>query len=181
LNDAGHAYRLLTRAPWPRTVLDHPIASLVSGPVYIRAVSGKTIASALSGESSDAALIAGCLVDALDRPIFRDGREAATLLTELDAPGLMACVLRGLEAIGPTYAFSDARAWHRLLVRGARDPVNVHDAIVLGGCVDVALGSMRRECASRPDRYYGLPMGELVDAHWMAFRAARAVVVEMMK
>jgi hypothetical protein len=33
----------------------------------------------------------------------------------------------------------------------------------------------------RPDRYWGCPIVDLLDGHWMAFRAARAVYLDAIK
>ena len=78
-----------------------------------------------------------------------------------------------LSRIGPTYARSDTAAWKDVLRRGARN--NLAEAYSLGGCVDISMGPTSRYTIARPDRYFGVPLVELTDGHWMAYRAAREV------
>lgn len=106
------------------------------------------------------------------RPAFSSPEEVGLLDGgELDA--VAGAVGEVLCAIAPTYARSDVDAWARVLETGAAHPSTVSDAISLAGCVDVTPGG---GVVARPDRYWGCPVGELLDGHWMVWRAARAAV-----
>lgn len=84
-------------------------------------------------------------------------------------------VVEALAICSPTYSGSDVKAWERVLEEGALAPGNVNETIALAGCVDVGFGMI----TARPDRYWGMPLNQLLDGHWMVYRAARAVVDSM--
>lgn len=109
--------------------------------------------------------------------VFADGSEVASVLSEPECDELAAHVFKALEVISPTYARSDSDAWHEVLKKGAR--ANFSTAIALGGSVDFAIGAATGRVVDRPDRYFGLPLAELVDAHWMVYRAARDFVNDL--
>lgn len=81
-----------------------------------------------------------------------------------------------LDRVSPTYAFSQVSAWHEFLVEGLRNRREAWCTVhALGNSIDVTpLGTV----VERPDRFFGVPLNQLVDAHWIAFRAARSLVTE---
>lgn len=101
-------------------------------------------------------------------PAFGSAADVGRLLdAEVDA--LAEEVAGILDRIAPTYARSNAAAWVDVLERGALHGSNIGDAMTLAACVD----EHQRGTTPRPDRFWGLPLRELLDGHWMAFRAAR--------
>ena len=108
-----------------------------------------------------------------------DGVADVAALSSAEATELAAEVLAALAIVSPTYAHSDSAAWEAALHQGARAHENIHDAIWLGQCVDTSAGFSVVYTTPRPDRYFGLPIGELTDGHHMAFAAARRVVEEL--
>jgi hypothetical protein len=74
-----------------------------------------------------------------------------------------------LGEICPTYARSNVKRWLEVLTEGARHPSNLDEASVLASCVDVTPAAV----VPRPDRYWGGPLSQLLDGHWLAYRAAR--------
>lgn len=100
-------------------------------------------------------------------PAFRNIDEVKQLsVDEVDALGSE--LLTALATICPTYTGVDILAWSGTLLKGASDPVNMHEALVLSSCVD-GLGNPRL------DRYWGIPLNRLLDGHWMVFSAARTL------
>lgn len=98
-----------------------------------------------------------------------DGAALASLVADVGA---------ALWRIAPTYARSDVEAWARVLERGAAHPSNVADAVALASCVDMTPGG---GVVPRLDRYWGCPVVELLDGHWMVWRAARTAVERIRK
>lgn len=80
-----------------------------------------------------------------------------------------------LSRIAPSYLRSDIAAWRRVLRLGAEDPANLPLGERLACCVDGELG---RAAIPRPDRFFGVHIGELTDGQWLVFRAARYHHVE---
>jgi hypothetical protein len=87
---------------------------------------------------------------------------------------LAAEVRAALAAVGPTYAGSDWEAWQEVLVVGARHASMQSTAISLAGCAEYGHGAI----VWRPEWFWGVPRGKLLDGHWMAFRAARKAWVD---
>lgn len=134
-----------------------------SGPVEVRP-------SRIASEVMARCLWAG------EGPAFSNASEVG-LLDEGQFSALWAEASTALAHISPTYARSDADEWARVLERGARHPTNMHDAMVLAACIDSGF----HHTVYRPDRYWGVATRDLLDGHWMAFRAARHVWEEMAK
>ena len=179
-------FRLLLRRPRPSIEIAHRFAGAEHVRLYVRALRSCDIGDAydaaehmpaeVQGSRTMLELVARALVTETSAPVFSCGLELADLLDEREAHSLSLDVYHALGCIGPTYARSDAASWHRALVTGARDAVNLHDAYVLGRCVDTALGAGLKQITHRPDRYFGCAMADMTDGQWMAFRAARSVV-----
>jgi hypothetical protein len=103
-----------------------------------------------------------------DGPAFGSAEEVA-LLDEAQLSALADEALPVLAAIAPTFARCDMEAWKDTLVTGAMHPTNLHEAVVLASCVD----HNSERILARPDRYWGVPFCDLLDGHWMVYRAAR--------
>jgi hypothetical protein len=106
--------------------------------------------------------------------VFADGGELLRVFSERDAVALIKTTLEALEVISPSFRRIDEEAWERRLVEGAKMDSNVEQAIALAACVDGEL----RHGVPRPERYFGLPAGELTDGQRLVFRAARRAVFD---
>lgn len=96
------------------------------------------------------------------------------VLDPLELRELADQVLDALATIGPTYARSDWQAWQEILTRGAKEPTNRSTAISLAGCADYGHGAV----VFRPEWFWGVPRCQLLDGHWMVYRAARKAWVD---
>jgi len=185
-------FRLLLGRPRPRRRIAwrSPYAPHVT--LYVRGLCGVEVGSIVdafhdlepavlreSRSSCEVVAYAAVLDDW--RPAFRDGYELANLLDEREAAELGAHVAQALAIVSPLYSTIDSGAWHRALVTGAKAARNIHTAVVLGRCVDVAYGPTCREWIPRPERFFGGSQADLTDGQWLVFRAARAVVTSMEK
>lgn len=116
----------------------------------------------------------------------RDGSQVfgsdieAGALDELDAVALVNAVEEALAICGPTRLTSLRNDWHVALCEGARHPANWQDAYALGGCYDISFGFGKGafHVTDHPEWWFGVPQREMIDGHWMAYRAAVAVRVE---
>jgi hypothetical protein len=90
-----------------------------------------------------------------------------------DAQSLDAEASKALAIVGPTYDRVDWMKWNDRLIQGADKGGALQAG--LGICVDFALGFGVGRAIERPDRYWGCPIADLTDGHWMAYRAAREV------
>jgi hypothetical protein len=79
-------------------------------------------------------------------------------------------VIEALGQISPVYGVSSVGPWQAALLDGAMHSSNVVQAMALGSCID----QVGRLFIDRPWIYFGVPAVELVDAHWFAYRAAKA-------
>ena len=87
-----------------------------------------------------------------------------------DALELTNSALEALNTVSPTYGRSDLTAWEQVLREGAMHPSN---ATLRRGVIDAAAHlSMTAHFVQQPDRFFGLPLGQLVDAQRIAFDAA---------
>lgn len=100
--------------------------------------------------------------------------EAALLLSEAS---------RALALISPTDAAADHRRWGDYLREGAAAPENLADAFSLGGCYDVSWGYGKGAVHVRDnlEHFFGIPRRDLLDCHWMVYRAARRLRADMMR
>lgn len=184
-------FRLLLQRPRARVALAYRFAGAEHVRLFVRALRSGELGEAfdaadhlpieLQGSRAMLELVARALVLEGGERVFVDGLAVAELLEGREADRLALEVCQALAWISPTYARSDTAAWHRVLVTGARDGANLHDAYTLGRCVDVALGSGFKQVTHRPDRYFGGAIADITDGQWMAFRAARSLVEEASK
>lgn len=162
-------------APWP----ERPIAYRVSGaadvPLHVRALRGidrlriEDEASRTKGHSGLARGLVAASLWTPDGPAF-SSPEAAGMLPLGELVDLARQVADALCVCSPMYSGSDMKAWERALEEGAQ--ANIYETYSLASCIDVGFGAP----VPRPDRYWGVPVGQLLDGHWMVYRAARAVV-----
>ncbi len=120
----------------------------------------------------DAGLAALALHDDRGLRVFTTGRQLLELLRDADVAKLIAAVGPTLRACSPSYRLSNVQSWRQRLIEGAE--LESHLAVRLAYCADgdTVYG------APRPDRFFGLPIGELTDGQWLAYRAARFAFVE---
>mgnify|MGYP001571680355 FL=1 len=173
-------FRSLLATPRAAVPVTLSFAGIVRGAFCVRALTSLEFCDArdrypddeLRARRMGPELVAMALCDEQGERVFDDCDAVGALDTE-DARVLIDAVGAALGTISPLYSVSDSAAWHAALVEGAR--LHPHAAIALGG----SLSDAGRRVCPRPDRYFGLPLGELTDGQWMAFRAAHAVYTEI--
>jgi hypothetical protein len=163
----------------PERALRYRIPGAEAYPLRVRAVRAAEIGllldaaeegvEELRGSRVSTGLLAHCLWTGT-APAFGHADELGALSSPV-VGDLWDEAVRALGAISPTYNLSEYGAWGSALEEGARAGGNLHDAFTLAGCVDVSMGSV----TPRPERYWGCSPAELLDGHWMIFRASRAV------
>lgn len=124
-------------------------------------------------ELSTPALAGVLLMLGPDRQAFPSADVARV---SLDASDLLRLSreLREVEAWAPHYGAPRTDA----LKQGARDLANLSATYQLGACFDVLPSGLIVE---RPDRYYGKPLGSLLDCQWIAYRTAREAYDQAVK
>lgn len=183
--EAEHLFRLLLRSPRAELPITYRIPAAPHIALRVVALSGNEESSAWddarslrSEDARDAELVAGLIVRSLHT---RRGRAFANVgqvgeLEPHNVSDLASHVIAALCVVSPTYGSIDQRAWELRLEKGATHLSNAHQAAMLADCIDVSLASGVRYTTPRPDRYFGLRMGELTDGQLLVFRAARSVV-----
>jgi len=174
---AERLFRLLL-ARHPSRPLARPVAGLS---LDVRPITAAAEAEAvdLAGEEVEELRESRLQREILSRVLWLAGRPAflspdeVGLLDGAALAAVLADVGEALAIIAPTYARSNVDAWSRALERGAMHLSNVSATVALASCVDVTPAG---GITPRPDRYWGCPVGELLDGHWMVWRAARAAV-----
>lgn len=166
----------------PMQPLAYRIRCAPAVPLLVRALSGAEEAEALdlAADGPEEMRASRAELEILARvlwtpsgPAFDDvsmlGRlpesEVATLAREAFA---------ALNRIAPRYGRADLGAWKLALEKGARHPSNFSMVLAMAECWDpVPLTKAR---LPHPERYWGVPVRELLDGHWMIFRAAHAAL-----
>jgi hypothetical protein len=87
-------------------------------------------------------------------------------------------VRQAMATISPTSSRCDRNAWHSRLCLGAKDHSNLMDTVALGSSFDVVPFGKYNRTLDRPERYFGIPVRELLDCHMLAYRAAKAICDE---
>lgn len=181
-------FRILLQRPRAVAPLPRRITGAEHVALRVRAISGLDEA-AIADAADGAGPIAGSraaaelLVRALltdDGPAFASASDVGALM-DFEAMALAREVRAVLDVISPTYVRSDVGAWAATLKKGAYAAVNWAETLVIGGCVDYAFGMGFGRFTERPDRYFGLPLAEMTDGQWMAYRAALDVVEGLKK
>lgn len=179
----GRLFRLLLD-PHPERAIPHRVQGAEDVPLRVRALRGidrarvEDDAARAPAAARDGAFLRGLVAAALWTPegLAFSSPDAAGALPQPELLELGRHVAEALCVISPSYTGSDVKAWEAALEEGALAPGNVHEAVVLAGCVDMgAFGGT----VPRPDRYWGVPLNALLDGHWMVYRAARAVVEKL--
>ncbi|MGK3981310.1 hypothetical protein WMF38_57465 [Sorangium sp. So ce118] len=181
-------FRILLQRP--RAVA--PLARRITGAEHValrvRAISSldeAAIADAAenAGPNAGSRAAAELLVRALltdHGPAFASSADVGALM-DFEAMSLAREVRSVLDVISPTYARSDVGAWAATLKKGAYAGVNWAETLAIGGCVDYAFGFGVGRFTERPDRYFGMPLAEMTDGQWMAYRAALDIVEGLKK
>ena len=160
-------FRSLLRLPRPVERIGFRFEALPDKVLWAQAITSLEVAEARDSADALLAMTASALVDGA-------GKRVATvadlgLLTQAEAKGLQAAVVGALARISPSYTISDSEAWGAQLKLGAAEPANLRTASVMGGCFEQA----GKRIYAAPEKFYGVPRGQLLDGHWMAFLAAQ--------
>lgn len=161
----------------PSSALQYRIRCALSVPLLARAPSGAEEWAALDaaaeappevrGSIAQLEVLARCLYTPTG-PAFSSAEEVGRL-EEGDVAELAGEVASALDRIAPSYTRSDYQIWAEALEKGARHWSNVGTTVAMASCVDLGMGGR----VPRPDRYWGVPVCQLLDGHWMIFRAAQ--------
>lgn len=166
-------FRLLVARPRPEQPIAFRFAGVEHAPLVVRAPLACEVNAALDVAPSDAAAAALVAVSLYADGARLFGSAADVLdLPDVELPALTRDVLSALARIAPMYGRCNEPAWHEALVRGSQHPSNRTAWRALAGSVDIVLGAKRPIYVERPDRYFGVPLADLTDGQWMAFRAA---------
>lgn len=181
-------FRRLLRVPRAQLAVDVPLI----GRGTVVAIAGQELREAHDeqGDAPDAVktsrvsarIIALSLHDATG-PVFASAAEVGQL-EEDDFERVAAAVVPAVTSISPAFGVSNIDAWEARLAAGARHPSNWLAARALGCCYDkrtltIPKGKRtyyEQHVTDRPDRYFGMPLGELTDGQWLCFRAAKQAV-----
>jgi hypothetical protein len=168
-------FRVLLRVPRPTLPVLLPLSGAEGGAFFARALTSLEVCNitdeselkhlAIRSAHERARFIAAGLYDD-EGPVFYDPAEVLDL-DEDTFLMLSAVVLPALWTISPVYGLIDSEAWVRRLKAGAEHPSNMRLAYRLAMCRDGWNG------APRPERYFGLPVCELTDGHWLCYDAAK--------
>lgn len=182
-------FRLLLRTPRPTLPVVISMPGVAAGGAFsVRAITGTELFGARDQADTEpeplrdrvmvAQLIALSLVQG-GAPVFTSPAELGQL-DEDDYLAVASVVLPAVATISPVYGLSDTAAWESRLVAGAQHRSNQVAAAALADCRERrTLIRVRNKArcyqittTDRPDRYYGLPLGQLTDGHWLCYRAA---------
>lgn len=174
-------FRLLLRTPRPALPIAYRVPGAEHIPLDVRALRPLEEAAlidtvAAQPEAARAGAFAAQLVAATlwtPKGLAFPSAEAVGQLYSDEADALASAVLAALEVVSPSYRSGDEEAWRLWLGQGARHISNLALTFRLGGCVEVGW-----RASPRPDWFFGMPIGDLTDGQWMAFRAASEVVAE---
>ncbi len=180
---ADRVFRLLLRSPRAALPIALPIAGAPPGAYRACALHPLDEVEAIERHAGApeplrptlvaAELTALALHDG-DARVFAGGAELLRLFTERDAVALMRAAIDALDVISPSFRRIDEEAWERRLAEGAKTGGNAEQAIALALCMDDGV----RAGMPRPERYFGLPAGQLTDGQRLVFRAARRAVFD---
>lgn len=182
-------FRSLLRLPRPIAPIQFQFTGLEHPKLTVWALSAIEVAetldaaSGLTGEAHTDAVLCGLTARALranGKQVFRSSDDVQQL-PDTEMQSLVAEVANTLSRISPSYRVSHVGLWREALVEGARDTAHASLVRGLGGAYDIAGGIDKPRIIERPERYFGVPTRELLDGHWMAYHAARAVYEERTK
>lgn len=178
-------FRLLTRSP--RAYLPVKIPTLQAGScgafrVYALTPDEELDCAEAADDVPEQSRRDVLLAELVARSLYLDGSpyfaSAADMLDmyEDDFARVAGATWQALSVIAPSYSRVDSLAWDMVLCRGAKHYRNYRRSMALALCIDIV--PMSKAKLPRPDRFFGVPMGEVTDGQWMAFRAAFNVHVE---
>lgn len=163
-------FRRLLVLPRPTVPISYRIAGADEVALAVRAISG-----AEYGDGDPLAVIAAAVV--IDgRPAFRSA-DSVKRLYAWEAEQLCNHVAEALARCSPIFGLSNLFTWTRKLRVGAAHPSNQLTTQTLGSSFEMA----GRLLLDRPERFFGITPRELVDAHWFAYRAAKAHFLDEMR
>lgn len=150
----------------PQLPIDYRFSFSEDLPLFCRAPTPSEWRRAQDGADYVSAIVSASLCDVDGRPIL--SFDEAQLITPSDANELSRDLEHALGRCAPTYRRINADAWRAALKTGSEANWDINHA--LGGCYEI--GGSR--LIDRPDLYWGCPIGELNDGHWLVYRTARA-------
>lgn len=168
-------FRGLLCTPRPERFLEYRIPGLEQFALSVRAVNRFEFEQAIASNDSVSHLTALSLF-ANGKRVFASVDSLGEALDSRAARDLGRHVQEALGVISPCYGFSDVKRWEKALTEGAGEPLNSWSAYALGSSFDVDPSGAVHD---RPDRFFGLPLGQLVDAQCFAYRAARAFFLSL--
>lgn len=167
-------FRLLCATPRPMVALRVRFRFASDQQLFCRALHPREW---LEWEDTDddleTVVITNALCDEKGQPLL--GRESVFLLTDAERETVFVECIDALNRIGPSYQRPpsircDIDAWQSALERGAE--ANPSITLSLGTIFEGGVDRL----VSVPERYFNVPRAELLDGHWMAYRAAREVI-----
>lgn len=171
-------FRLLSRAPRPVVPLAARFAFAPHLQLHCRALHPREWAEwEDDGHDIETVVLTHALCDDDGTPLL--DRERVFLLSEAER-SIFTAVIAALNIIGPSFARPPVLAinvdsWMATLRAGAAE-----NPSILWSMGTIYEASEWR-IVETPERFFGLPRHELLDGHWIAYRAARAVVEERWK
>lgn len=118
-----------------------------------------------------AALLYGLCTDA--GQVFETVSDVGELRSQ-EAKRLLDAVIAGHAVCAPTYGRIDIAAWEVQLQRGAEQSGSI--AKQWDDCVDVLVGQGRVAYIDRPERFWGVPVAEVLDGHKMVQAVCRKLL-----
>lgn len=177
-------FRIFLRAPRATLPVElPPLFGPSCGALFVSALtpseendaweSAASVVKPLRAETYHAELVARSLLLPDGSRAFRN-RDELLSFDESDYYSIVGPCLEALRICAPAYRRSDSEAWIHYLARGALEYPNIHRACALAWCADWS----SRATVPRPDRFFGVPMADVTDGQWMAWRAAKRVVID---
>jgi len=114
-------------------------------------------------------LVVRCLHNADGSPAFASVEQFG-LAPHEDALRISNATLEALGVMSPIYGRSDLRAWEVVLREGSQHPSN--HALRRGIIESASHLAMTAHFMPQPDRFFGMPLGQLTDGQWMGFATA---------
>lgn len=152
----------------------------MSKTVYVKAVRSHDFSVELGSiperddEWMTCAVLSVALHHSTGKRIFPSAEYIADTFREVEIADMYSKVRDLFWGISPLYGWSDWESWQKVLKEGAEDASNNCQAMALGSSFEIT----GTKIVDRPDRYWGMPLREITDAKWMAYRAARDIVLK---
>lgn len=180
-------FRLLLTVPHPTSRLTFRFSDAPDVALYVRAIHPREAslaidsAGALHKRIADSAIAAELIAKTI---LTESGERLFASVSDLDElpdvefTALSKAVVKELDRVCPMLGRIDQAKWHAALCRGARHITNASDRMALSQCYDVVEYGRFQRIVERPDRFYGVPMREMLYGHWLCYHAARALFEE---